>query len=48
MLGNRDLFTDLSHLSDLRFVSIADGRLCSVVGEGIVHVFSSLLFDKVP
>ena len=40
-------FTDVSRLSDIHFVSITDGRLCSVAGEGMVQAFSHLPFDKV-
>lgn len=47
MLGHRDLFIDLSCLSDARSISVADGRLCSIAGEGVVHVSSYLPLDKV-
>ena len=47
MSGTRSLFTQLSQLSDVRSVAIADGRSCSVSGEGVVQASSHLSFDKV-
>ena len=47
MLGTRDLFISLKHLPNIFSVSIADGRLCQVAGEGVVHASSRLQLDNI-
>ena len=47
MPGTKNLFTCLSHLSDIRLVAIADGRSCPVSGEGVVQASSQLPLEHV-
>ena len=47
MSGTWSLFTQLSQLSDVRFVAIADGRSCSISSEGVVQASSHKSLDKV-
>ena len=47
MLGTKTFFTRLSQLSDICSVAIADGRSCSVSGEGVVQASTQLSLEKV-
>ena len=47
MSCTKSLFTNLSHLSDIRSVAIADGRSCPVSGEGVVQASSQLPLERV-
>ena len=47
MIGTKDLFVSLSGTPSTPSVSIADGSLCSILGEGVIQTSSSLNIDNV-
>ena len=47
MSGTLTIFYHLSTLSNMSTVTIADGRSCSVSGQGVVQAFSQIRLDNV-
>ena len=46
MSCTKNLFTRLSQLSDIRFVTIADGRSSPIIGERVVQASLQLSLEK--